>query len=261
MPSRGAVRCVWPRESTGDTNVCFNTHRGERGAARRILRRGRSHGSAARPSERQRTEAGRQQCRCRGVRRADLGKSNGGNLTMTNHPLHLHGHEFFVTGTDGGPTPKSSRWPEVTTDVAVGQTRQIDFVADEEGDWAFHCHNGQDERDVPYEAPTMIGVEHRDVVREINKLIPDYMVMAERGMADMSEMEMPNPDNTARMMGGEGPFGSVEMVGMLSTVKVRKDQPRSDCKEPGWYTRPQGTSAFEWTGAMPETPRFASDGG
>jgi FtsP/CotA-like multicopper oxidase with cupredoxin domain len=28
----------------------------------------------------------------------------------------------------------------VTTDVAVGQMRQIEFVADEEGDWAFHCH-------------------------------------------------------------------------------------------------------------------------
>jgi len=63
-----------------------------------------------------------------------------GNLTMTNHPIHLHGHEFQVTGTDGGPTPKGARWPEVTTDVAVGQMRQIEFVADEEGDWAFHCH-------------------------------------------------------------------------------------------------------------------------
>ena len=27
-----------------------------------------------------------------------------GNLTMTNHPIHLHGHEFVVTGTDGGWT-------------------------------------------------------------------------------------------------------------------------------------------------------------
>jgi FtsP/CotA-like multicopper oxidase with cupredoxin domain len=31
-----------------------------------------------------------------------------GNLTMTNHPIHLHGHEFVVTGTDGGPTPRSA---------------------------------------------------------------------------------------------------------------------------------------------------------
>ena len=57
---------------------------------------------------------------------------------MTNHPIHLHGHEFEVTGTDGGPTRPGSRWPEVTTDIAVGQMRQIEFLADEEGDWAFH---------------------------------------------------------------------------------------------------------------------------
>ena len=30
-----------------------------------------------------------------------------GNLTMTNHPIHLHGHEFVVAGTDGGWTAPS----------------------------------------------------------------------------------------------------------------------------------------------------------
>ena len=35
-----------------------------------------------------------------------------------------------VTGTDGGPTPPASRWPEVTADVAVGQMRQIEFLAE-----------------------------------------------------------------------------------------------------------------------------------
>src|SRR4051812_2216877 len=63
-----------------------------------------------------------------------------GNLTMTNHPIHIHGHEFVVTGTDGGWTPPASRWPEVTTDVAVGQMRAIEFDATEPGDWSFHCH-------------------------------------------------------------------------------------------------------------------------
>ena len=90
-----------------------------------------------------------------------------GNLTMTNHPIHLHGHEFVVTGTDGGPTPKSARWPEVTTDVAVGQMRQIEFVADEEGDWAFHCHKSHHTMNaMGHDVPTMIGVDHRGVVEE-----------------------------------------------------------------------------------------------
>ena len=196
------------------------------------------------------------------VRQGDKVRIRMGNLTMTNHPMHLHGHEFLVTGTDGGPTPKSTRWYEVTADVAVGQMRQLEFLADEEGDWAFHCHKSHHTMNaMGHDVPTMIGVEHRGVVREINKLIPDYMVMGERGMADMSEMEMPIPDNTARMMGGEGPFGSVEMGGMFSVVKVRRDQPRGDYKDPGWYKHPAGAVAFEWTGAMPEPARFASEGG
>ena len=40
------------------------------------------------------------------------------------------------------------------------------------------------------------------MTRKITKLIPDYMVMGERGMADMAEMQMPLPDNTAPMMTG-----------------------------------------------------------
>src|SRR6516164_294546 len=48
-----------------------------------------------------------------------------GNLTMTNHPIHMHGPHFEVTGTDGGWVPNSALWPEVTTDIAVGQMRAI----------------------------------------------------------------------------------------------------------------------------------------
>ena len=189
------------------------------------------------------------------VRKNDRVRVRLGNLTMTNHPIHLHGHEFVVTGTDGGPTPKAGRWPEVTTDVAVGQMRQIEFLADEEGDWAFHCHKSHHTMNaMGHDVPTMIGVDHRGVARKIIQLIPDYMVMAERGMADMGEMEMPLPDNTVPMMTGQGPYGALEMGGMFSVVKVRKDQPAGDYKDPGWYRQPPGTQAFEWTGAMAGVP-------
>src|SRR3546814_2655522 len=63
-----------------------------------------------------------------------------GNLSMTNHPIHLHGYAFKVTCTDGGWVAPSAQWPEVTIDVPVGAMRAIEFVAEEEGDWAFHCH-------------------------------------------------------------------------------------------------------------------------
>jgi len=190
------------------------------------------------------------------VRRGDRVRIRAGNLTMTNHPLHLHGHEFTVTGTDGGPTPKAARWPEVTTDVAVGQMRQVEFVADEEGDWAFHCHKSHHTMNaMGHDVPTMIGVDHRQVVKEITDLIPDYMVMGERGMSDMAEMEMPLPDNTAPMMAGQGPFGSLEMGGMFTVLKVRRDQPAGDYRNPDWFRHPAGTVAWEFTGQLPPTPR------
>ncbi len=63
------------------------------------------------------------------VRQGDRVRIRVGNLTMTNHPIHLHGHEFEVTGTDGGWVPPAARWPEVTLDIAVGQMRAIEFDA------------------------------------------------------------------------------------------------------------------------------------
>jgi hypothetical protein len=171
----------------------------------------------------------------------------------------LHGHEFVVTGTDGGPTPKSSRWPEVTTDVAVGQMRQIEFLADEEGDWAFHCHKSHHTMNaMGHDVPTMIGVDHRGLVKKLQKSMPDYMVMGERGMADMGQMEMQIPDNTAPMMTGKGPYGGVEMGGMFSMLKVRKNQAPGDYKDPGWYQQPAGTQAYEWTDALPDATRQTS---
>ena len=64
-------------------------------------------------------------------------------------------------------------------------------------------------------------------------------------MADMVEMEMPLPDNTLPMMTGQGPFGSIAMGGMFTTVKVRKGLARNDYKDPGWYVHPAGTQAHE----------------
>ena len=107
----------------------------------------------------------------------------------------------------------------------------------------------------------MIGVDYRGLAKKITELIPEYMVMGERGMADMTEMEMPIPDNTAPMMTGEGPFGSVEMGGMFSVVKVRRDQKPKDYKDPGWFKHPKGTRAFEFKNRLSEPPRSQSGGG
>jgi hypothetical protein len=103
--------------------------------------------------------------------------------------------------------------------------------------------------------PTMIGVDHSGLARKITQVVPDYMVMGERGMADMAEMEMPLPDNTLPMMTGQGPFGPIEMGGMFTTMKVRREQKRGDYSDPGWYKHPPDTVAREVSGTVAEPVR------
>jgi manganese oxidase len=190
------------------------------------------------------------------VRRNDRVRVRIANLTMTNHPIHIHGHNFRVTLTDGGWVPRSAQWPETTVDMPVGAVRAFEFVADNPGDWAFHCHKSHHVMNaMGHDVPTMIGVDHRGLVERITKLVPDYMLMGERGMADMGEMEMPLPDNTLPMMSGSGPFGALEMGGMFTVVKVRDGLARNDYKDPGWYKHPAGTVAYEWKGDPPAASR------
>jgi FtsP/CotA-like multicopper oxidase with cupredoxin domain len=199
------------------------------------------------------------------VRQGDRVRIRMGNLTMTNHPFHLHGHEFTITGTDGGWIRPEARWPEVTMDIGVGQMRALEFVADVPGDWPFHCHKSHHTMNpMGHTLPTMIGVDQKGVAEKINRLVPDYMAMGEKG-GSMGGMEMPLPDNTLPMMTGRGPFGDIDMGGMFATIKVRRDQKPGDYSDPGWYRHPKGTVAWEWTGDTPPAPRApqpqASSGG
>ena len=62
------------------------------------------------------------------------------NLGMDHHPMHLHGHTFYVTGTEAGRVRTTAIEPANTVLVGVAQARDIEFVANNEGDWHFHCH-------------------------------------------------------------------------------------------------------------------------
>jgi hypothetical protein len=190
------------------------------------------------------------------VRKDDRVRVRIGNLTMTNHPIHLHGHEFSVTGTDGGWVRPEARWPEVTIDLPVGGMRVFEFDAIYPGDWSIHCHKSHHTMNaMGHDVPTLIGVDHRGLAEKIGKLVPEYMVMGDKGMADMAEMRMPLPENTLPMMTGAGPFGPIEMGGMFSVVKVREALGRDDYRDPGWYQHPPGTVAYLWTGEPLPEPR------
>jgi FtsP/CotA-like multicopper oxidase with cupredoxin domain len=180
------------------------------------------------------------------VRKGDRVRVRMGNLTMTNHPIHLHGHSFEVTCTDGGWVRESARWPEVTIDVPVGAIRAFEVAADNPGDWAFHCHKAHHTMNaMGHDVKTYIGADKKQVDKKIRKLVPDYMPMGAKGMADMGAMEMPLPDNTLPMMTGGAQFGAVEMGGMFTVFKVRESLEANDYKDPGWYKHPAGTVAYE----------------
>jgi FtsP/CotA-like multicopper oxidase with cupredoxin domain len=62
------------------------------------------------------------------------------NLGMDHHPMHMHGHTFYVTSTEGGRIPEAAWWPGNTVLVGVAQARGVEFVANNPGDWMVHCH-------------------------------------------------------------------------------------------------------------------------
>ncbi|HEX5084565.1 MAG TPA: multicopper oxidase domain-containing protein, partial [Blastocatellia bacterium] len=62
------------------------------------------------------------------------------NLGMDHHPMHIHGTQFRVTGTEGGRVPESAWFPQNTVLVGVAQARDIEFNAVNPGDWMLHCH-------------------------------------------------------------------------------------------------------------------------
>jgi manganese oxidase len=187
------------------------------------------------------------------VNKGDRVRVRVGNLTMTNHPIHMHGYDFEVTGTDGGWVRPEARWPEVSIDIPVGAMRAYEFDAVHPGDWAIHCHKSHHTMNaMGHDVPTFIGADKTKLTELMRKHQPEYMPMGTAGMADMGEMSMEIPANTVPMMTGWGPHGPIEMGGMFSVVKVREGIAPDDYSDPGWYENPPGTEAYEWTGSVPD---------
>jgi FtsP/CotA-like multicopper oxidase with cupredoxin domain len=170
-----------------------------------------------------------------------------GNLSMWNHPIHMHGVEYLVTGSDGGRWPRTQWRREVTEIVGVGQARDIEFTA-VPGDWALHCHMSHHTMNaMGHELPNNIGARIGEVAEEMRAALPGYLPMGENGMAEHQEHvdqgHMKGPANTLPMMAGQGPFGNLEMGGMFTVIKVRDDLAPGDFRDPGWYRNPPGTVA------------------
>ena len=178
------------------------------------------------------------------VKTGDRVRGRFGNLSMWNHPIHVHGHAWKVVATDGGQIPEAGQWPETTVLVPVGTTRDVEFIAANPGDWALHCHLSHHTMTaMAHDIANTIGVDQAGLDRKIQSLLPGYMAMGRDGMAEMQDMaqHMPGPKNTLPMMMGKGQFGNIEMGGMFTVFKVRDNI--SSYEDPGWYRFPDGSVA------------------
>ena len=140
------------------------------------------------------------------------------NLSMNHHPMHVHGHTFYTTGTEGGRIPETAWWPGNTVLVGVAQARDVEFIANNAGDWMLHCH-------LPHhmmnQMATQAGPMLRDVGKANGRQLPDPQAsklpanpLAEH--AGFAEGQGANTQLDAGMMGMKGVMGSAmaDMPGM-----------------------------------------------
>lgn len=167
-----------------------------------------------------------------------------GNLSaMDHHPIHLHGYSFKIIGSDGGwAENKSVLLPETTVLVPVGAAKVIEFLANNPGDWIFHCHmTHHTMNQMGHEFPNMVGMEVGDFDEKVRTLIPGYMTMGTTGMRDMTKTGMPIPSNSIPMLGYDGPFGQTVFGGMANILRVREKT--DNYQDPGPYPFPRGSIA------------------
>lgn len=161
---------------------------------------------------------------------------------MSHHPIHLHGYQFKIVESDGGQIPESAQQPETTVLTPVGSTRTVEFVANEPGDWALHCHmTHHTMNQMGHGLPNMIGIDATELERKLSKILPDYMTMGQTGMGGHAEhiKHMDIPKNSIPMLGAPGPFSYIDMGGMFTILKVREGI--TSYADPGWYENPKGT--------------------
>lgn len=186
------------------------------------------------------------------AKKGDRVRIRFGNVMMNSHPIHLHGHEFIVTRKGGKRVPSTAQYSEVTVVISPGETRDIEFIADNPGDWALHCHKSHHVMNqMHHELPSLIGINKMGIEERIKQFFPDFMgLMSINGMGEMFEMYGTNqmnmemnvkfPSNLSPI-GNPGPFGVIEMGSMFTIFKVRDDL--TSYADPGWYQHPSGTIA------------------
>ncbi|MCT3897222.1 multicopper oxidase domain-containing protein [Elizabethkingia anophelis] len=69
------------------------------------------------------------------IKRGEVVRITLYNNSMMRHPMHLHGHDFRVINSKGDYSPLKN-----VLDLMPMETVTIEFPANQDGDWFFHCH-------------------------------------------------------------------------------------------------------------------------
>ena len=94
------------------------------------------------------------------------------NGSMMRHPMHLHGHDFRILNGQGDYAPLKN-----TLDIMPMETDVIEFNANAEGDWFFHCH-------ILYHMMAGMGRVFSYVEQAPNPLIPNPKIAQRKLFSD-----------------------------------------------------------------------------
>jgi hypothetical protein len=139
---------------------------------------------------------------------------------MDHHPIHVHGNQFYVTGTEGGRIPQSAWYPGNTVLVGVAQARDIEFDAVYAGDWMLHCHlpHHMMNQMISMVGPMSHGGHELEPgaapSREDKKRVPGYP-QDDLMMTMFMDKEVAKPETM-----GLAPGWSAALQGMMSLVRV-----------------------------------------
>jgi manganese oxidase len=147
------------------------------------------------------------------------------NLGMDHHPIHLHGHQFVVTGTEGGRQPETTWGPGNTVLVGVAQARDIEFVANNAGDWMLHCH-------LPHHMMNQMSSNVGPMTRRNG--IPAGLDM-ERGMGMLRQGSATSEENAPSLGRGMGVGSTFEQ--RLSNSPLKVESPVQNQDVPGMQHR------------------------
>jgi hypothetical protein len=144
------------------------------------------------------------------------------NASMMRHPMHLHGHDFRVINGQGEYAPMMN-----VIDIMPMETDTIEFAANYEGDWFFHCHilyhmmAGMN-RVISYEdqAPNPFLPDRKAAYDKLQKESNRYHLMAENDFATNGNDGMAMLQNTRWSIGTEWRLGYNDMHGYETETHI-----------------------------------------